>query len=91
MSAHWTEKQPILPAGTHPLPFVQVGMQLRLAADPYSAGVLVQDVYEDELGMTCARLEGVVSKHRLVTSCDEVRRCYTLMTDFDPNLPDDAA
>ena len=89
MDAHWTEKQPIVPAGTCPLPFVQVGMVVRFAGHQESDGGLVQDVYEDDLGMTCARLQGRITGRSIVVSCAEVRRCYVLLADFDPNLPDD--
>lgn len=90
MSAHWTEKKEILPEGTHPLPFVQVGMQVRVVAQFGSFGCRVQDVYEDDRGMTMVRLQGIRTGRSMSVSCAEVRKNYTLITDFDPNLPDDA-
>jgi hypothetical protein len=90
VSANWAEQQPeILHAGTHPLPFVQVGMRVCAVMRYGSFGCLVQDVYEDSRGMTVARLQGVQTGRSMVVSCAEVRRCYALMADFDPNLPNE--
>jgi len=91
MSAHWIEKQEILPEGTHPLPFVQVGMRVRVVSQFGSFGCLIQDVYEDDRGMTMVRLQGIRTGRSMSASCTEVRKNYMLIADFDPNLPDGAA
>lgn len=94
MSAHWTEHQDILKVGLNPLPFVQQGMYVGVLGRTYDInrpdthGCIVQDVYEDN-GVIVARLEGLTTGRTTVMSCSEVRRCYMLIADFDPNLPDE--
>lgn len=71
----------VLKAGTHPLPYVRFGMHLRVVGRLDTFGCVVQDVYQNQDGWV-AKLVAAYTGHSSVVSCDELRRCYELMSDF---------
>lgn len=83
-----------LPAGTCPLPYVQIGMELRDLrphAGPHRRAVtyLVEDIYEevsdlDREPYTVVALREVASSARLVVTSGEARS-MTLVRAFDPS------
>lgn len=83
-----SDREPILEAGTHPLPYVQQGMRLRHQHE--SSGVVwtVADIYEDARDLTLIQLRHVdraqVSRLLVVPSAT-CRAEYVLVRDFDPN------
>lgn len=74
----------VLKAGTHPLPYVQAGMQLRVVGLPWQT--LVQDVYATLSGMR-VRLVAPNTGRTWTMPYDEVRRGYDLMADFETKVP----
>jgi hypothetical protein len=77
----------ILKAGTHPLPYVQVGMKLRIVGRSWQEfASLVQEVYATPSGMR-VRLVGANTGRAWTMPYDEVRRGYDLMADFETKVP----
>jgi hypothetical protein len=74
------DRDPIIPAGTRPLPYVQVGMVLRPMSDAWR----VLDIWSDN-GMPRVRLRQVGGSGDLVLSSPYVRERWRLAEDFDPN------
>ena len=71
----------VLKAGTHPLPYVQTGMKLRIMGRP-EFECFVQEVYAAPAGMR-VRLVGDTAGRAFMLPYDDVRREYELAADFE--------
>lgn len=77
----------VLKAGTHPLPYVQAGMKLRIVGRSWQEfASLVKEVYATPSGMR-VRLVGANTGSAWMLPYDEVRRGYELMADFETKVP----
>lgn len=85
------DRDPIVEAGTTPLPYVQVGMVLRpLSAESWPEPQRrqtweVTDVYEANVCHTRIRLLMRDTNVAIVRSSESVRAEWMLAEDFDPN------
>lgn len=91
IEADFSGREPIVKAGTSPLPYVQVGMVLRplsAASWPHPENLqtwTVTGIDEDVRDKTVARLLMTGSNVVLERSSASVRVEWTLAEDFDPN------
>lgn len=83
INVDFSGREPVLPAGTHPLPYVQVGMVLHCGQPEILWRV--SDIFDSGNDTTCVlRMVGMT---RMTTSrySKDVRAEWTLAEPFDPN------
>jgi hypothetical protein len=83
------EREPVIEAGTCPLPYVQQGMMLLHETEEGVMAWVVEAIYANSHGGTVVQLRhtdtsGVV--RRQVVPSEVCRAEYALLRDFDPNL-----